>query len=260
MGCIRGRRGDGPSRLPRREQSVLKGVLDLLAGLLQVALGLVALALGLQFLVIGGPAEPLFGLPLDLLGLVLGLVIDAHGLVSWSSGPLLLPGIRTTKPRQGNPGSSRRLAFIGMAWDGWSVPPQRCAGGRIMVWYLVRSLDPELRVAVGWEPVLGSFIGRVEGVPTGALLDPDRPTVAWFGSRQGSCRQSRISRTPSATMPSSAASCGPPWRRIGSAGPMSWSRQPPWARWALLVPGSCPVLSSWGCRNLPPGGRCWSWP
>jgi hypothetical protein len=22
-------------------------------------------------------------------------------------------------------------------------------------------------------------------VPTGALLDPDRPTVAWFGSRQG---------------------------------------------------------------------------
>jgi hypothetical protein len=54
-----------------------------------------------------------------------------------------------------------------------------------MVWYLVRSLDPELRVAVGWVPVLGSFIGRVEGVPTGALLDPDRPTVAWFGSRQG---------------------------------------------------------------------------
>jgi hypothetical protein len=54
-----------------------------------------------------------------------------------------------------------------------------------MVWYLVPSLDPELRVAVRWEPVLGSFIGRVEGVPTGALLDPDRPTVAWFGSRQG---------------------------------------------------------------------------
>ena len=54
-----------------------------------------------------------------------------------------------------------------------------------MVWYLVWSLDPELRVAVGWEPVLGSFIGRVEGVPTGALLDPDRATVAWFGSRQG---------------------------------------------------------------------------
>jgi hypothetical protein len=54
-----------------------------------------------------------------------------------------------------------------------------------MVWYLVRSLDPELRVAVGWVPVLGSFIGRVEDVPTGALLDPDRATVAWFGSRQG---------------------------------------------------------------------------
>jgi hypothetical protein len=53
------------------------------------------------------------------------------------------------------------------------------------VWYLVPSLDPELLVAVGWEPVLGSFIGRVEGVPTGALVDPDRPAVAWLGSRQG---------------------------------------------------------------------------
>jgi hypothetical protein len=40
-------------------------------------------------------------------------------------------------------------------------------------------------VTVGWVPVLGSFIGRLEGVPTGALLDPDRATVAWFGSRQG---------------------------------------------------------------------------
>jgi hypothetical protein len=53
------------------------------------------------------------------------------------------------------------------------------------VWYVVPSLDPELLVAVGWEPVLGSFIGRVEGVPTGALVDPDRPAVAWLGSRQG---------------------------------------------------------------------------
>ena len=26
------------------------------------------------------------------------------------------------------------------------------------------------------------------GVPTGALLDPDRRTVAWFGSRQGELR------------------------------------------------------------------------
>src|SRR5829696_4877516 len=81
MGCIRGRRGDGPSRLPRREQSVLEGVLDLLAGLLQVALGLVGPTLGLQFLVIGGPAELLFGLPLELLGLVLGLVINSHGSI-----------------------------------------------------------------------------------------------------------------------------------------------------------------------------------
>ena len=54
-----------------------------------------------------------------------------------------------------------------------------------MVWYLVPSRDPKLVVAVGWEPVLGSFVGRVEGVPTGVLVDPDRPTVAWFGSRQG---------------------------------------------------------------------------
>src|SRR5829696_9652124 len=122
--------GRRPEPITAREQSVLEGVLDLLAGLLQVALGLVGPTLGLQLLVIGGPAEPLFGLPLELLGLVLGLVIDAHGLASWSSGPLLLPGIRTTKPRQGNPGSSRRLAFIGMAWDGWSVPPQRGAVGR----------------------------------------------------------------------------------------------------------------------------------
>lgn len=47
------------------------------------------------------------------------------------------------------------------------------------------SLDPELQVAVGWEPVLGSFVARVEGISTRALLDPDRPMVAWFGSRQG---------------------------------------------------------------------------
>lgn len=55
----------------------------------------------------------------------------------------------------------------------------------MVVWYLVPSLDPELLVAVGWEPVLGSYVARVEGVPIGALLDPDRPTVNWFGSRQG---------------------------------------------------------------------------
>lgn len=54
-----------------------------------------------------------------------------------------------------------------------------------MVVYQIPSLDPELTVAVGWEPLLGSFVGRVEGVPTGALLDPDRRVVAWFGSRQG---------------------------------------------------------------------------
>jgi hypothetical protein len=53
-----------------------------------------------------------------------------------------------------------------------------------MTWYVVPSLDPALQVTVGWEPVLGSFVSRVEGVPTGALLDPEHPTVAWFGSRQ----------------------------------------------------------------------------
>jgi hypothetical protein len=55
----------------------------------------------------------------------------------------------------------------------------------VMVWYQVPGRDPELRVVVGWEPVLGSFVARVAGVPTGALLDPDRPAVAWFGSRHG---------------------------------------------------------------------------
>jgi hypothetical protein len=53
-----------------------------------------------------------------------------------------------------------------------------------MAWYVVPSLDPALQVTVGWEPVLGSFVSRVEGVPTGALLDPEHPTVAWFGSHQ----------------------------------------------------------------------------
>jgi hypothetical protein len=57
-----------------------------------------------------------------------------------------------------------------------------------MVLYQIRSLDPELTVAVGWEPLLGSFVGRVEGVPSGALVDPDRLVVAWFGSRQGELR------------------------------------------------------------------------
>jgi hypothetical protein len=50
---------------------------------------------------------------------------------------------------------------------------------------LSASLDPELQVTVGWQPVLGGFIARVEGIPTGALLDLDGPTVAWFGSRHG---------------------------------------------------------------------------
>src|SRR5829696_1295777 len=73
--------GRRPEAITRREQSVLEGVLDLLAGLLQVALGLVGPTLGLQLLVVGGLAESFFGLPLELLGLVLGLVINAHGSI-----------------------------------------------------------------------------------------------------------------------------------------------------------------------------------
>src|SRR5215211_4693209 len=92
MGCIRGRRGDGPSRLPRREQLVLEGVLDLLAGLLQVALGLVGPTLGLQFLVIGGPAEPSLACPLTSWALFLALSSTPMGLASWSSGPSCFPG------------------------------------------------------------------------------------------------------------------------------------------------------------------------
>src|SRR5215204_4859742 len=122
--------GRRPESITPREQSVLEGVLDLLTGLLQVTLGLVGPTLGLQFLVIGGPAEPLFGLPLTSWALFLALSSTPMGLVSWSSGPLLLPWVRSTKPRQGEPGSSRRLALTHMAWDGWSVPPQRGAVGR----------------------------------------------------------------------------------------------------------------------------------
>src|SRR5829696_7495332 len=112
--------GRRPESITRREQSVLEGVLDLLAGLLQVALGLVGSTLGLQFLVIGGPAEPSLACPLTSWALFLALSSTPMGLASWSSGPLLLPGIMSTKPRQGNPGSSRRLALTHMAWDGWS--------------------------------------------------------------------------------------------------------------------------------------------
>src|SRR4029450_7155636 len=58
--------------------SALEGFLALLAGLLDVALGLVGSAFGLQFLVVGGPAKPLLGLPLELLGLVSRLVVGSH--------------------------------------------------------------------------------------------------------------------------------------------------------------------------------------
>jgi len=54
-----------------------------------------------------------------------------------------------------------------------------------MVWYLVRCLDPEFRVAVEWEPVPEQLHRPGGGVPTGVLSDSDRPTVTLFGSRQG---------------------------------------------------------------------------
>lgn len=53
----------------------------------------------------------------------------------------------------------------------------------MMVWYLVPSSDPELLVAVGWEPAVGSFVGRVQGPATTTRPGPDASTVAWFGSR-----------------------------------------------------------------------------
>jgi hypothetical protein len=43
---------------------------------------LVGLPLGLQFLVIRGPAEPFLGLPLEVLGLVLGLSSTPTGISS----------------------------------------------------------------------------------------------------------------------------------------------------------------------------------
>ena len=53
----------------------------------------------------------------------------------------------------------------------------------MMVWYLVPSRDSKLLVAVGWEPVIASFVGRVEGAAGGRGLESGRSTVAWFGRR-----------------------------------------------------------------------------
>jgi hypothetical protein len=129
-----------------------------------------------------------------------------------------------------------------------------------MVWYLVRSLDPELRVAVGWVPVLGSFIGRVEGVPTGALLDPDRATVAWFGSRQGELQTvqdlqdaigdyATLGRELRAALETDRLGRRDDLVSASALGPLG-----------LAGSSLSPALSSWGCRNLPPGGRCLSSP
>src|SRR5829696_1072588 len=157
--------GRRPEPITRREQSVLEGVLDLLVGLLQVALGLVGSTLGLQLLVIGGPAAPSLACPLTSWALFLALSSTPMGLASWSSGPLLLSWIMSTKARQGNPGSSRRLAFIGMAWDGGSVPPQRCAVGRGRQGHGVVS---------GFEPGSGAPGGSQVGTGPGQVHRPGR--------------------------------------------------------------------------------------
>src|SRR4029079_11187996 len=64
----------------------LGGVLDLLARLLDRTGGLVGAALGLEVGVVGGPARALLGLALPLLGLVLHLVIEAHGTLPFTNG------------------------------------------------------------------------------------------------------------------------------------------------------------------------------
>ncbi|VXC34189.1 hypothetical protein ARTHRO8AJ_460015 [Arthrobacter sp. 8AJ] len=61
---------------------LLEGVLDLLAGLLQIAFGLVGLALGPQALIACGSACRFLALTAGLLGGVLNLVAQSHGVSS----------------------------------------------------------------------------------------------------------------------------------------------------------------------------------
>src|SRR5829696_1467926 len=104
--------------------------------------------------------------PLTSWALFLALSSTPMGLASWSSGPLLLPWIRNTKLRQGNPGSSRRLALTHMAWDGWSVPPQRGAVGR--------RRQQDHGVVSGPQPGSGAPGGSQVGTGPGQLHRPGR--------------------------------------------------------------------------------------
>src|SRR5215216_6981649 len=115
--------GRRPESITPREQSVLEGVLDLLAGLLQVALGLVGLPLDLQFVVIGGPAESFFGLPLELLGLVLGLVINSHGsILPRRAVPSCFPASQAPNAEGVRTGVGDGVACTRMAGNGGRSP------------------------------------------------------------------------------------------------------------------------------------------
>jgi hypothetical protein len=116
-----------------------------------------------------------------------------------------------------------------------------------MAWYGVPSLDPALQVTVGWEPVLGSFVGRVEGVPTGALLDPEHPTVAWFGSRQAELQT--VQNLQEAI--GEYAVLGRDLRAALEADRTGHPDEPPWAQ------ARC---SPFGPNIPPPAERCWSRP
>lgn len=69
-----------PSRVRPRSRLVLllEGVLDFLAGLFDIGLNLVHLAIGLQFRVVGCPTRGLFGLALEFVDLVFGLVGETY--------------------------------------------------------------------------------------------------------------------------------------------------------------------------------------
>jgi len=127
-----------------------------------------------------------------------------------------------------------------------------------MVWYLVPSRVPKLVVAVGWEPVLGSFVGRVEGVPTGVLVDPDRPTVAWFGSRQGELQTVQDLQEAIGDYAALGSDVRAALEADRTAGPSNLSPQLPWDRCSwCLQPFPAPANR---CRRIPPpAGRCLIW-
>jgi hypothetical protein len=145
-----------------------------------------------------------------------------------------------------------------------SRTPQEAS--RVMVWYQVPSRDAELVVTVGWEPLLGSFVARVEGVPTGALLDPERPTVAWYGSRHGELQTvqdlqeaigeyARLGSDLRTTL--EADQTGRPDRPPAGPGPLPLVRPQP-AHGAQESPSSNPSIGR-GCWSWPCWSGSWSW-